>query len=136
MKHIKSVNEFYHRAAGFKYSKPSIKVSIVSYYIASSDDLTVSNVKSVLKYLDILSENISIDEEVETITIPGPIGPDGSSSPEQSEQIDIDGMLKFDIFVYNEKEIDKILDDISKEFYVDYDVRLIDISAKEQSKVK
>ena len=135
MKHIKSVNEFYHRTAGFKYSKPTIRFSVTCYYIASGDDLSSSIVKAVSKYLNVESENISLDDEVDIVTIPGAVNPDGTTS-EEPEQIDVDGMLKFDILIYNEREVEKIMDDITKELYVDYDVRLVDVAIKEQSKIK
>lgn len=122
MKHIKSINEFYHRTAGFRYSEPSLKYSISGYYIGQiSEEELVSTLKD---------SNVTFDS-VEVESNPGDIKIQTESG---DRDVKVDGHVSFDVSVYVEREIDSILDNLSKTLYVNYRVKLIDVAANEHGK--
>lgn len=134
MKHIKSRNDFvneasvgYHRTIGFRYSDPNDGFSVSCYYVG---DITVEEVESILESVDVKFKNVEVGTEKGTISTKVEEG-EGEEVKEVEEEVKVDGQIKFDIFVYSEKEIEKILDDVVKETWVDYNVRLVDVIFRE-----
>lgn len=114
MKHIKSINEFYHRTVGFRYSNPTEKYSVICYY---SGNLSKEGITSILNDVGVKYEDIDIEEGQEDIKIDG---------------IDtrIDGTVYFDVFVYTDREIDKVLGDIGKNLYTEHNVKVADFTVR------
>ncbi len=127
MKYIDSINEFYHRTVGFRYSKPDIGFTIMCYY---TGEISESNIRDILKDIDVNYTDIIVEEEQETMVS---VDPEDS---ELNEDIEVDGSIKIDILVYNERELEKILDDFTKSLHIDYDVDIFDLTIKEHSKKK
>lgn len=125
MKHIDSINEFYHRTAGFRYSKPDIGFTITCYYIGS---ISEAKVKEILEDLDVEYTTVLVERHQEIITVTDP------EDSEKEEDIEVDGEIKVDILIYNEREMEKILDDFTKSLHIDYDVDITDLAIKEHSK--
>jgi len=122
-KHIESVNEFYHRTLGFKYSEPNLKFTVSCYYFGQiSEDQLVSALQSG----DIVFDNVSVGSESGEINIQ-----DLEGAP---RDIKVDGQMKFDLSVYSEREIDTIIDNLSKLLYVNHRVKLVDVSVNEHGK--
>lgn len=114
MKHIKSINEFYHRTVGFRYSKPTEKYSVICYYLG---ELSEASMKNVLDDNQIPYEDLVIE-------------PGKSDIKTANGDIKVDGAAYFDILVYTNKEIDKILTDIESNLYTEDDVRVVDFSIR------
>lgn len=114
MKHIKSVNEFYHRTIGFKYSNPTEKYSLILYYIGN---LSVEQVKEVLEDNKITYEDIEVNPGQEDVKIDG-------------GNVMVDGVAYFNLLVYTHKEIDKILNDIERGLYIESNVKVVDFTIR------
>lgn len=125
MKHIKTVNEFYHRTAGFKYSEPSLRFSISSYYIGKASVEDVSKVLSGIGQVKF--ENVVVQEDKKSVKVQVESG---------VQDVTVDGFIGFDILVYNEREVDKIIEDFSKSLYIDYGVGIADCTTKEHGEKK
>jgi hypothetical protein len=113
MKHIKSINE-YQRTVGFRYSDPKEKFNIKIYI---DGELTEEEIKITLKDIDvILFDNIQFeDAPVDYIT------------PEDDQIVNV---ISFDINVYNEKELEKIIEDFSKTIHLYHDVKTLEVFVK------
>jgi len=113
MKHIKTINE-YQRTVGFRYSDPKEKFNIKIYI---DGELTEEEIKTTLKDIDvILFDNIQFeDAPVDYIT------------PEDDQIVNV---ISFDINVYNEKELEKIIEDFSKTIDSYHDVKTLEVFVK------
>ena len=134
MKHLKKFNEelydinirevpsLYRRTAGFRYSKPSIGYSVILYYIGKISD---EEIKSALEDIDVSFENIIVDTETGKLDY----------DDETEEEISIDGKINFYMYVYNEREVDAIIEDLCKSLSTD-DVEIVDSLTKFVNKKK
>ena len=116
MKHIKKLNE-YQRTVGFRYSQPKEQFSIKLYL---DGELTKEQIETSLKEIDVVFndiEFIDIDDE------------DDAGS-------EVMTVVTFEIKIYNEKELEKILEDFSKIINLDYDVRTLGVFAKPKRESK
>lgn len=110
MKHIKKLNE-YQRTVGFRYSQPKEQFSIKLYL---DGELTKEQIATSLKEIDVVFNDIEfIDIE-----------------DEDDVESEVMSVVTFEINIYNEKELEKILEDFSKIINLDYDVRTLEVFAK------
>jgi hypothetical protein len=133
MKHLKNFNEAsigYHRTMGFKYSQPSEKIEIQIAY-TSTYEITEEIVSDILEDIDVKNENIAF-HPVPTGFVVNRIDDEGKLV--RSDTIP-DGLITFDIYVYNEKEVEKIMDDFGKFMNNEYDFVILDIQFKEGKKI-
>ena len=114
MKYIKSINEFYHRTVGFRYSKPTEKYSVICYY---QGELSTNILKEIFDDNQISYEDIVIEPGQEDIKT-------------ANGDMRVDGVAYFDILVYTSKEIEKILSDIESNLFTESDVRVVDFSVR------
>lgn len=121
MKHIKSINEFYHRTMGFRYSEPALRFSITCYY---QGIITEEQLSQALENIG----NLKFEKvEVNTNNAKRPI----RDVDEVVQNVGINGSMDFDILIYNEREIDSIMENLTKSLYIDYKVRVVDVSINE-----
>ena len=113
MKHLKKFNEdftsFYDRTIGFRYSKPSIAVNVIIYFAGTV--LTEENVKSILDDIDVPVEKIVIEEKKQVFRLPS------LDDEEAMENVESDGVISFEMKVYSDKEVDRILRDFAKSMF-------------------
>lgn len=109
MKHIESINEFYERTIGFRYSEPKEKFKFIAAY---TGDLTKTDISDILKYYDVKFDNIEIIEKKEVIEL-------------EEDMIELTGVIFFDLFVYNEKEIDSIVNGLGKALINELGVEIV-----------
>lgn len=119
MKWIKPIQEF-NRTIGFRYSKPEIKFRAVLY---SQGELTKESLKKLLGYLDVPYENIEIEKE------------QGQVQTEEGEE-EYNLVIQFDFSVYNESEIEKIVDEIRNGLIREFDVMVLNFMIKELPRLK
>lgn len=112
MKHIKTINE-YQRTVGFRYSEPREKFNIKVYL---DSELTKEEIELALNEADVIFTDIKFEDT-----------PDDYITPEQDQEVNV---ISFDVNVYNEKELERIIEDFSKTIRLDYDVRILDVSIK------
>jgi len=112
MKHIKTINE-YQRTVGFRYSEPKEGFNIKVYL---DGELTEEEVELTLGEIDVAFGDIYFDD------VPDDYIPE--------EECDTLTSLSFDINVYNEKEIERIMEDFSKTIYFDYNVKALEVFIK------
>ena len=132
MKHIKTINE-YQRTVGFRYSEPREKFSVKLYL---DKEISKEIIEDVLKEVDVVFKNLTIEKigDSEAITdnfsnIDFEESPE--ESPEEKDNLVIPTtVVSFDMFVYNEKEIDRIIEDISKLLYIDNEVAIVGTDIK------
>jgi len=113
MKYIKSINEF--RTIGFRYSEPTLGFLISCYYEGS---ITEEDISDVLGKLNLKFDSINIVHE------------DGTLETEQGD-IQVNGFISFNILIYNEKEIESILDEFGRLIYSVFETRTINYQVKE-----
>lgn len=109
MKHLQTINEFYERTIGFRYSEPQEKFKFVS---AFSGEINQSDISNILAHYDVKHDNIELLEKSEIVELDGDI-------------IEVNGLLTFDLFVYNEKEIDSIVNSFGKLLINEFGVELV-----------
>ena len=113
MKYIKSINEF--RTIGFRYSEPTLGFLISCYY---SGVVTEEDISDVLEKLNIKFDSIDITDEFGTLKT-------------EHGLIEVNGIISFNIFIYNEKEIESILDEFNRLMYSVFETRTINYQIKE-----
>ena len=113
MKHIKSINEF--RTIGFKYSEPKLGFTISFDY---NGEVSEEDISDILNNMDIKFTNIDINENKKRISIEG-------------RNIDLNGSIKIDINIYNEKDLSEMIKEISRSLYSIFDVSTINHNVKE-----
>jgi hypothetical protein len=111
MKHLQSINE-YQRTVGFRYSDPKEKFNIKVYI---NGELTEEEIKNTLNDIDVILFGDIQFEETPNDYIP-------------EEEDDVVNVISFDISVYNEKEIERIMEDFTKIIYLDYKIKTLDVS--------
>jgi hypothetical protein len=116
MKHIKSINE-YNRTIGFRYSKPRESFHVTLFFAGKLDE---NSIESVLNNIDVTYESINIRKK-------------SVNDVEIAEHID--GVAEFDIFIYNEKELRSIFENILKIFENEFNVKIVDFITKENPKM-
>ena len=99
MKHIKTINEF--RTVGFRYSEPKLGFNISFFY---KGELNSKDISNVLKRLDIKSSDINVNNNYGTLEI-------------NDHEVEVDGSVDFDIFVYDEETIEDLLKEVGKLIY-------------------
>jgi hypothetical protein len=113
MKHIKSINEF--RTIGFRYSEPTLGFLISCYY---SGDIKEEDISDVLDNLNIKFDSIDITDEFGTLET-------------EHGLIEVNGVISFNIIIYNEKEIEAILDEFGRLMYSVFETRTVNYQVKE-----
>ena len=113
MKYIKSINEF--RTIGFRYSEPTLGFLVSCYY---AGNITEEDISDVLNKLNLKFDSINITHE------------DGSLEIEQDD-IPVNGVISFNILIYNEKEIESILDEFGRLMYSVFETRTLNFQIKE-----
>lgn len=114
MKHLKYINEIYHRTVGFRYSEPVEKFDIHCFFIG---DLEQDSLQKVFNYNKIKAGGIEISNNNEMVKI-------GDVS------VQVSGRVKFQIYIYDDRELDHILNSIITLLYSDFDVELVNINYK------
>lgn len=114
MKHLQTINEFYDRTIGFRYSEPKEKFKFISAY---AGELTKQDLSDILTHYDVKFENIEIIEKSEVIELEG-------------DMIELNGAIFFDLYVYSEKEIDSIVNGLGKVLINEFDVELVNPMVK------
>ena len=109
MKHIKTINE-YQRTVGFRYSEPKEKFNIKVYL---DGELSKEEVELALNEADVFFSDIQFEET-----------PDDYVTPEQDQYVSV---VSFDLNVYNQKELERIIEDFSKVISLDYGVKIIEV---------
>ncbi len=112
MKHIKTINE-YQRTVGFRYSEPKEKFNIKVYL---DGELSKEEVELALSEADVVFSDIQFEEV-----------PDDYHS---DEDLDVVSVASFDLNVYSEKELERIIEDFSKSVSLDKGVRVVEIFVK------
>lgn len=113
MKHIKSINEF--RTVGFRYSEPKLGFTILFDYIGKINEEDISD---ILNNMDIKFTNIEISKEEKKTFV-------------QNNSIDINGRVKIDINIYNEKDLTEIIKELSRLLFSMFDVGTVNHDVKE-----
>lgn len=112
MKHLQSINE-YDRTVGFRYSDPTEKFNIKVYI---NGELTEEEIKNTLNETDVIVLGDIRFEET----------PDDYMPDDEDDEDDEVNVISFDISVYNEKEIERIMEDFTKIIYLDYGIKALD----------
>ncbi len=110
MKHIKTINE-YQRTVGFRYSEPKEKFNIKIYL---DNQLSKEEIELALNESDVIFSDIKFEDT-----------PDDISSDDQMISV-----ISFDVNVYNEKELERIVEDFSKIIHLDYGVKTLEVFIK------
>lgn len=113
MKHLQSINE-YQRTVGFRYSDPKEKFNIKIYI---NGELTEEEIKNTLNEIDVI---VFGDIQFEDT-------PDDYIPEEEDVMVNV---ISFDISVYNEKEIERIIEDFTKIIHLDYKVKTLEVFIK------
>ena len=119
MKYIKPINEF-NRTIGFRYSKPTIKFNLTFICVGALDEDSLSK---LLQYIDVPYENIQITNEESSVEL-------------EIGEIDTNLKIQFDFLVYNESEIEKIVEEIREGLYREFDVDTITLNIKKSPMLK
>lgn len=114
MKHLQTINEFYERTIGFRYSEPQEKFKFVS---AFSGEINQSDISNILTHYDVKHENVELIAKSEVIELEG-------------DMIELNGAIFFDLYVYSEKEIDSIVNGLGKVLINEFDVELVNPMVK------
>ena len=122
MKYIKSINE-YSRTVGFRYSKPTESFHAVLFFVG---DLDENSFQSILDSIDVTYESLIVKQEEDIIEVQ--IG-------EEGKEVVIDGKVEFDLFIYNEKELFTIFENILRICDVEFNVQISDFNTKENPKM-
>ena len=122
MKYIKSINE-YSRTVGFRYSKPTESFHAVLFFVG---DLDENSFQSILDSIDVTYESLIVKQEEDIIEVQ--IG-------EEVKEVVIDGKVEFDLFIYNEKELFTIFENILRICDVEFNVQISDFNTKENPKM-
>jgi hypothetical protein len=122
MKYIKSINE-YSRTVGFRYSKPRESFHAILFFVGKLDE---NSFQSVLNNIDVTYESLSVRYEEDIIEVR--VG-------DEIKEVVIDGVIEFDLFVYNEKELFSIFENIIKICDVEFNVQISDFNTKENPKM-
>jgi hypothetical protein len=119
MKHIKKLNE-YQRTVGFRYSQPNEKFNIKVYL---DSELKKEEIETSLNEIDVIFGNIKFEDVPEDYVT-------------QEENEVVVSVVTFELSIFNEKELEKILEDFSKIINLDYGVRVLEffIKPKRESK--
>lgn len=112
MRYIKKINE-YQRTVGFRYSEPKEKFNIKVYL---DGELTEEDIEITLGEIDVAFGDIYFEES-----------PDNYIPEEEGTSVNV---VSFDINVYNEKELERIMEDFSKTIHLDYNVRVLEVFIK------
>jgi len=123
MKYIKSINE-YSRTVGFRYSKPRESFHAVLFFVGKLDE---NSFQSVLDSIDVTYESLSVRQEEDIIEVQ--VG-------DEIEEVVTDGKIEFDLFIYNEKELFSIFQDILRICDTEFDVQISDFNTKENPKMR
>lgn len=138
MKHLKLYEEFYHRTMGFRYSKPSLRYSVISY--CSGDKISEKDINDLLSEIDVTHENLYMNEEEATGHEPEEtkIVKDEEGEDKEVENpnagIVPDYVIGFDLLVYNDREVDKIINDFTRAMYLDHGIKIVDVAIREVGK--
>lgn len=124
MKHIKSINEFYHRTMGFRYSEPALRFSITCYYQGRITEEQLSQALENIGNLKFEKVEVNHNDSKRTIR------------DEVEQIVHINGYMDFDILIYNEREIDSIMENLTKSLYIDYKIKVVDVSINELGRDK
>jgi hypothetical protein len=114
MKHLQTINE-YTRTVGFRYSDPSIKINAM--LLCNADSITEDQISKALEYEKVKFENIQIEEGENFIDA-------------DDEEVVSNYVVKFDFYVYNEKEIEAIIDNIRSLLIREYEIQVPDFLFK------
>lgn len=123
MKYIKSINE-YSRTVGFRYSKPTESFHAVLFFVGNLDE---NSFKSVLDSIDVTYESLSVRYEEDIIEV---------QMGDEVKEVVTDGKIEFDLFIYNEKELFSIFQDILRICDVEFNVQISDFNTKENPKMR
>lgn len=118
MKHIKSINEF--RTVGFRYSEPDLGFTISFYY---KGEITEDDISAIAERLSVKVSSIEIGKEFGEIEIQSPDG--------EIQELQVDGNISLDIYLYDEKKVELILDEMSKLLYSIFDTATYEYNIKE-----
>ena len=119
MKYIKPINEF-NRTIGFRYSEPTIKFNLTLHCVGELDEESLSK---LLKYTDVPYENIQISNEENVVET-------------ENEEVDSNLKVQFDFLVYNESEIEKIVEEVREGLFREFDVDTVAINIKKSPMLK
>ena len=122
MKYIKSINE-YSRTVGFRYSKPRESFHAILFFVGKLDE---NSFQSILDSIDVTYESLIVKQEEDIIEVQ--IG-------EEVKEVVIDGKVEFDLFIYNEKELFTIFENILRICDVEFNVQISDFNTKENPKM-
>ncbi len=116
MKHILPINEFYHRTMGFRYSDPTMAFKVKSSFKGTlTKDEVLKSLDSIFK---LKYEFISLNDEAGIITI--------SDADGTNYDVKIDGNIEFEIIVYSEKEVEKIIELFNKEIQLSTKAEIVE----------
>lgn len=113
MKYIKSINEF--RTIGFRYSEPTLGFLISCYYLGN---ITEEDISDVLENLNIKFDSIDITDEFGTLET-------------EHGHIEVNGIISFNIFIYNEKEMEDIIEEFNRLLYSVFETMTFNHQVKE-----
>src|ERR1035437_2726569 len=116
MKRIKLYEEFYHRTVGYRYSERTIRVAVTCYYAGK---ITLEDVNKILGDINKLTfDTVSVENKPGSMEVEKPVESQNDEGDEEAEttkqEEKFDGEIKFDILVYDDREVDKIMEDFSK----------------------
>ena len=83
--------------------------------------------QSVLDSIDVTYESLSVRQEEDIIEVQ--VG-------DEIEEVVTDGKIEFDLFIYNEKELFSIFQDILRICDTEFDVQISDFNTKENPKMR
>lgn len=118
MRYIKSINEF--RTVGFRYSEPDLGFTISFFY---KGGITEDDMLAIADRLSIKVSSINIGKEFGELEIQTPDG--------DVQAVQVDGNISLDIYLYDEKKLELILDEMSKLLYSIFDTATYDYNIKE-----
>lgn len=118
MKYIKSINEF--RTVGFRYSKPDLGFTVSFFY---KGEITEDNISAIAERLGIKVSSIEMSGEYGKLSIQPPEG--------DEYEVEVDGTITLEIFLYDEKKMDAILDELAKLMYSIFDTTTYEYNIKE-----
>jgi len=122
MKYIKSINE-YSRTVGFRYSKPRESFHAVLFFVGKLDE---NSFQSVLDSIDVTYESLIVRQEEDIIEVR--VG-------DEIKEVVIDGKVEVDLFIYNEKELFTIFEDILRICDTEFNVQISDFNTKQNPKM-
>ena len=109
---------------GFRYSKPRESFHAVLFFVGKLDE---NSFQSVLDSIDVTYESLSVRQEEDIIEVQ--VG-------DEIEEVVTDGKIEFDLFIYNEKELFSIFQDILRICDTEFDVQISDFNTKENPKMR